>query len=137
MVHQDRLRTNVGKIHTILTFLRFSQLFPNDKWDDNLGQDGTGQQGAAAAWDDALWPQLCESYGADSARGFNWDQFLALFRAHQATVEAREHLTAVKTNLKATRALAEAYKVGAISRAQFDSSSRRLREGLSMAMSSN
>ena len=123
---QDKRRKNPHNV------LRVSQLFPNDtsKWDDNLGQDGTGQQGAAAAWDDALWPQLCESYGADSERGFNWDQLLALFRAHQATVEAREHLTAVKTNLKATRALAEAYKVGAISRAQFDSSSRRLREGV-------
>jgi Ca2+-binding EF-hand superfamily protein len=71
------------------------------------GGDGTRQQGAAAAWDDALWPQLCESYGADSARGFNWDQFLALFRTRQATVEAREHLAAVQAAAEKAHARAE------------------------------
>ena len=82
------------------------------------GGDGTGQQGAAAAWDDALWPQLCESYGADSVRGFNWDQFLALFRTRQATVEAREHLTAVqaaaaKAHAKAEQEMFERYDLDA------------------------
>lgn len=38
-------------------------------------------------WDDALWPQLCESYGADPEHGLTWDQFFGLFRVRQAAHE--------------------------------------------------
>ncbi len=49
-----------------------------------------------ARWDEALWPKLCESYGADPSRGFTWEQFLLLFRTRQALVEAQEQLRAAK-----------------------------------------
>ena len=45
-----------------------------------------------AEWDEALWLQLCDSYGANPACGFTWEQFMLLFRTYHATVEAHEQL---------------------------------------------
>ena len=77
--------------------------------------------GAEGGWDDALWPKLCASYGASPENGFNWDQFALLY-----TSKAKEE--AARKRLNATKALADAYEVGAISREQFQVSIARLRE---------
>ena len=47
-------------------------------------------------WDEALWPQLCESFGADPSRGFTREQFVLLFRTRQVAVEAQEQLGLAK-----------------------------------------
>ena len=80
--------------------------------------------GGDQQWDDALWPQLCASYGASPSDGFTWEQFSTLYNAH-----AEAH--AATTRLQGTKALAEAYKVGAISKEQFEVSIKRLRQGAS------
>eukprot|EP01045_Picozoa_sp_COSAG04_P005484 COSAG04_NODE_255_length_18797_cov_46.325968_10_plen_107_part_00 len=82
----------------------------------------SGQDAAAAEeWDDALWPELCESYGADAADGLSWPAFVSLFCAQrEAAVRARQ--------VEAARALAEAQEVGAITVEERRRSSRRLRE---------
>ena len=77
--------------------------------------------GAEGGWDDALWPKLCASYGASPENGFNWDQFALLY-----TSKAKEEVA--RKRLNATKALADAYEVGAISREQFQVSIARLRE---------
>lgn len=51
---------------------------------------------SALQWDEALWPQLCESYGADPSLGFSWEHFMQLFRTHQAVIEAQEQLDMAK-----------------------------------------
>ena len=53
---------------------------------------GTGAEAAAEEWDDALWPELCESYGADAADGLSCSAFTALFRAQRAATEAAAQL---------------------------------------------
>ena len=78
--------------------------------------------GGNQQWDDALWPQLCASYGASPSDGFTWEQFSTLYNAH-----AEAH--AATTRLRGTKALAEAYEVGAISKAQFEVCIKRLRQG--------
>ena len=50
----------------------------------------------ANCWDGALWPQLCESYGADPSRGLTREQFVLLFRTWQVAVEAQEQLSLAK-----------------------------------------
>ena len=76
---------------------------------------------AEEQWDDALWPKLCASYGASTQDGFTFEQFAALYTAHAEGEAARQRLDA-------TKALAEAYKVGAVSKEQYEISIQRLRE---------
>ena len=76
---------------------------------------------AEGQWDDGLWPKLCASYGASPQDGFNFEQFAALHTAHAKREAARRRL-------QATKALTDAYKVGAISKEQLGLSIERMRE---------